>query len=225
MDQLQSATIEVLVNRQPGFTQDVRLTAVGFVSGREPITKSLGVKEVTVKSDARTAQLKLTANIDSETGVRQILVRGEATNNGQAVVEFSQPVALAVTQIPFVLSATPSKISLNVPPAGSTNVDEMELKVRVDRRGFTGELPLVLSGLPEGVRVDATNIAANAVELVMKFFATDKTPPTTNATVTIQAAAMFNDRLYRHKTGGIKVVVSPPATVEVAATNAVVTPK
>jgi hypothetical protein len=101
----------------------------------------------------------------------------------------------------------------------------MELKVRVDRRGFTGELPLVLSGLPAGVKVDGTNIAANSGELVMKFFATEKTPPITNATVTIQAAAMFNDRLYRHKAGGIKIVVSPPAAIEVVATNAVVVPK
>ncbi len=225
MDQLQSATIDVLVNRQAGFTQDVKITALGFVAGREPISKSLNVPELTSKGDARTAQLKLTANIDAEIGVRHVLVRGEALINGQAVVEFSQPVALAVTQIPFVLSATPSKISLNAPPAGSTNVDEMELKVKVDRRGFTGELPLVLTGLPVGVKVDGTNLAANAGELVIKFIATDKTPPTTNATVTIQAAAMFNDRLYRHKTGGIKVVVSPPAAIEVAATNVVLVPK
>jgi hypothetical protein len=203
----------------------VKVTAVGFVGGREAITKSLAVKELTVKGDARTAQLKLTANVDSEIGARQVLLRGEAVSDGQTVVEFSQPVAVGVTQIPFVLSATPAKISLNTPSAGSTNVDEVELKVRVERRGFTGELPLVLTGLPEGVRVEGTNIAANAGELVMKFIATDKTPSITNGSVTIQAAAMFNDRLYRHKTGGIKVVVSPPAAIEVASTNAVVVPK
>jgi len=168
--------------------------------------------------------LKLTANIDSEIGVRHVLVRGEATNNRQSVVEFSQPVAVGVTQIPFVLTATPAKISLNAPPAGSTNVDEMELKLKVERRGFTGELPLTLTGLPDGVKVEGTNVAANAGELVMKFIATEKTPAITNATVTIQASAMFNDRLYRHKTGGIKVVVAPPAALEIA-TNAVVTPK
>lgn len=225
MDQLQSANIDVAVNRAPGFTGDVKLTAVGFVSGREAITKSLAVKELTVKADARTAQLKLTATVDSEIGVRHVLVRGEAAHNGETVVEFSQPVAVGVTQIPFVLSATPSKISLNAPPAGTTNVDEMELKVAVNRRGFTGELPLVLSGLPKGVTVDATNIPANSSELVMKFLADAKTPSITNGSVTIEAAAMFNDRLYRHKTGGIKVVVSPPSTVEVASTNAVVAPK
>jgi hypothetical protein len=225
MDQLQSATIDVAVNRAPGFNGDVKLTAVGFVSGREAIARSLAVKELVVKGDARSAQLKLTAAIDSELGPRQVFVRGEATHQGQPMVEFSQPVAVTVTQIPFVLSATPAKISLNAPPAGSTNVDEVELKVAVNRRGFAGELPLVVKGLPDGVRVEGTNVPANAGELVMKFLASGKTPPTTNGSVTIEAAAMFNDRLYRHKTGGIKVVVSPPATTELAATNAAVAPK
>ena len=221
MDQLQSGTIDVFVNRRAGFTGDIKLTAVGFVNGRELITKSLDVKELTVKADARSAQLKFTAKVDSEIGTRAVLVRGEASDGGQPVVQFSQPVALTVAQIPFVLSATPAKLSLNAPPAGSTNVDEVELKVKVERRGFTGELPLVLTGLPDGVKVDGTNIAANAGELIIKFTATDKTPPTTNATVTIQAAAMFNDHFYRHKTGGIKVIVTPPAAVEVVTTNAV----
>ena len=220
MDQLQSANIDVAVNRAAGFTGDVKLTVVGFVGGREAITKSLAVKELTVKADARTAQLKLTANVDSEIGVRHVLVRGEAASSGETVVEFSQPVAVGVTPIPFVLSATPAKISLNAPPAGSTNVDEVELKVKVDRRGFAGELPLELVGLPKGVTVDTTNVPASSSELIMKFIATDRTPAATNGSITIQAAALFNDRLYRHKTGGIKVLVSTPPAMEVAATNA-----
>jgi uncharacterized protein YdeI (BOF family) len=225
MDQLQSANIDVAVNRAPGFTNDVKLSAVGFVSGREATSKSLNVRELAVKADARTAQLKLTANADSELGVRHLLVRGESTNNGQQVIEFSQPVAVGVAQIPFVLSATPAKISLNAPPAGSTNVDEVELKVAVNRRGFVGDLPLVVKGVPEGVRVEGTNVAANAGELVMKFLATEKAKATTNGSVTIEAAAMVNDRLYRHKTGTIKVVVAPPAVMEVATTNSIAPPK
>jgi hypothetical protein len=44
MDQLQSANIDAAINRQTGFTGDVKVTAVGFVGGREAITKSLAVK-------------------------------------------------------------------------------------------------------------------------------------------------------------------------------------
>lgn len=219
MDQLQSGTIDVLVNRQPRFTENVRLSAVGFSAGREPITKSLSVGELTVKADARTAQLKLTANVNSELGVRTVLLRGESTNNGRLVVEFSRPVAVGVSQIPFVLSAAPSRLTLNASRAGSTNYDETTLKVNVERRGFTGEIPLTIAGVPEGVRVTGTNIAANAGEATLTLVATETARPTTNATFTIHGVATFNDRIYRHKTGGVRLSISPPRA-EVAETNA-----
>jgi hypothetical protein len=222
MDQLKSGTLDVLVRRRPGFAGDIKLSAVGFSAGREAITKSFDVKEVTLKPDAASAQLKFTAKVDSELGTRAVLVRGEANDGGQTAVEFSQPVALTVLQIPFVLSA-PGKVSLNAPRAGSTNVDEAELKVRVDRRGFAGEIPLTLEGVPAGIRVSGTNISANAAEALLTFVATDKTQPRTNATVTIRGAAMHDDKLYRHKTT-VKLSVSPPA-IEIASTNSVVVPK
>jgi len=99
------------------------------------------------------------------------------------------------------------------------------LKVKVDRRGFAGEIPLTIEGVPTGVTVTGTNIAANAADAALTFVATDKAKPITNGTVTVQGAAMFNDRLYRHKTGAVKLIVSAPASIEVAATNAVPVPK
>jgi len=224
MDQLQSTAVDVFVNRRAGFTGDVKLSAVGFSLGRAPITKSLDVKEITVKNNEATAKLTFTAKVDSEVGTRAVLVRGEATDNGEAVVQFSQPLALSVAQIPFVLSAAPSKLALNAPRAGSTNVDDVALKVKVERRGFAGEIPLILNGLPDGVKVDGTNVAANAADTTLTFTATDKTPAVTNATVTIRGAAMHNDRLYRHQAGGIKLSISTPP-VEVASTNAAVVPR
>ena len=222
MDQLKSGTVDVLVHRRPGFNGDIKLSAVGFSAGREAITKSFDVKEVTLKPDAATAQLKFTAKVDSELGTRAVLVRGEASDGGQTAVEFSQPIALTVLQIPFVLSA-PGKVSLNAPRSGSTNVDEAELKVRVDRRAFPGEVPLTVEGVPAGIRVSGTNIPANTGEALLTFVATDKVQPMTNATVTIRGAAMHDDRLYRHKTT-VKLSVSP-AAIEIASTNAAVAPK
>ena len=220
MDQLKSGNVDVLINRRFGFAGDIKLSAIGFTVGREPITKSLDVKEVTVKSEARTAQLKFTAKVDSELGTRAVLIRGEANDEGQTVVEFSQPVALTVAQIPFVLSA-PGRVALNAPRPGSTNLDEAELKLKIDRRGFMGAIPLTLDGVPAGISVNGTNVPANAGEVTMTFFATDKTQPLTNGTFTIQGTAMHNDRLYRHKTGGIKISVSAPP-VELASTNATI---
>lgn len=224
MDQLQSATIDVFVNRRAGFTGDVKLSALGFSAGRAPIAKNLGVKDVTVKGGDSMAKLTFRAKVDSEIGTRPVLVRGEATDHGETVVQYSQPLAITVTQIPFVLSTASSKIALNAPRAGSTNVDEASLKVNVDRRGFAGEIPLTIDGLPMGVHVVGTNVAANAGDTTLTFSATDKTPPVTNATLTIRGVAMYNDRLYRHKTGGIKLSVSAP-TLEVASTNATVIPR
>jgi hypothetical protein len=221
MDQEQSGTIDVVVQRRPGFNEDIKLSAVGFTVGREPITKSFDARDVIVKSNDM-AKLTLKAKIDSEIGTRTILVRGEATNNGQSVVQFSQPVAVTIAQIPFVLSAAPAKVSLNAPRSGATSeVDEVSIKIKVDRRGFTGEVPLVLDGLPTGVTVDGTNIAANAAEGTLKFIASDKVVSGTNYSVTVKGTITHNDRIYRRSTGAIKLTISPPAALEVAATNAV----
>ena len=103
-------------------------------------------------------------------------------------------------------------------------MDEVVLKVKVDRRGFTGEIPLTIDGALPGVTIEGTNIAANAAEAAVKFLATDKTAPLTNASFTVRGAAMHNDRLYRHKTGAITLTVAPPP-VEVTSTNAAVVPK
>jgi hypothetical protein len=224
MDQLQSVTVDALISRRPGFTGDVKLSASGFTVGREPITKSLEVKELAVKADARTAQLKLTAKVDSELGTRAIWFRGEATENGQTVVQFSQPVALTIAQIPFVLSATPAKLSLKVPGAGETNAEGVTVKVNVERRNFPGAIPLVIEGLPAGVQVSGTNIPMGLAEAALVFTATGKAEAGTNYTVVVQGAALHNDRLYRHKTGGVKLTLAMPST-EIVTTNGAVGPK
>ena len=94
------------------------------------------------------------------------------------------------------------------------------------RNGSNSKCPRVtIDGLPAGVRVEGTNLAANAAEAVVKFATTEKTEPVTGAKLTVRGAAIFNDRIYRHSAGGITLTISPPAAIEVAATNAVVVPK
>jgi hypothetical protein len=224
MDQLGSGNIDVLINRRPGFAGDVKLSAIGFSAGRAPITKSLDAKEVTVKGDASTGRLKLTARVDSELGTRHVLVRGEATEGGEKSVQFSRPVAVTVTQIPFVLSTSTAKLGLNLLPPGATNSDQVEVKVRADRRGFTNEIPLAWDGLPAGVNLEGAAIPANTSELVVKIAATEKAKPGTNIALTVQGTATHKDRIYRHKPGPIQLTISPPEMVELA-TNAVVSPK
>jgi hypothetical protein len=224
MDQLQASAVEVFVHRRPGFNGEIKLSAVGFSAGREPITKSLDVKEVTLKTNETTAKIPLVAKVDAEVATRPVFVRAEAMEAGEKVVQFTQPMSITVAQIPFVLSAAPAKLTLNAPRAGSTNIDEVLLKVKADRRGFTGEIPLTIDGLLTGVQVEGTNIPANAAEATVRILATAKTPPLTNVSFTIQGAAMDKDRLYRHKTGAVRLSVVPPA-MELASTNAAVLPK
>jgi hypothetical protein len=224
MDQLKSGNIDVLVNRRPGFNGEVKLSAIGFSLGRAAITKSFDAKEVTVKGDASTGQLKLTARVDSELGTRHVLVRGEATDGGEKSVQFSHPVAVTVAQIPFVLSTSTAKLTLNMLPPGATNFDQVEVKVRADRRNFTDAIPLAWEGVPEGVNLEGTNMPANVSELVVKIAATEKVKPGTNILLSVQGTATFKDRIYRHKPGAIQLTISPPEMVELA-TNTVTSPK
>lgn len=224
MDQLTSGYIDVLVHRRPGFAGEVKLTALGFSAGRAAITKSLDVREVTVKGDASTGRIKLTARVDSELGTRHILVRGEATEGSEKSVQFSRPVAVTVTQIPFVLSTSTTRLALNLLPPGATNFDQVEVKVRADRRGFTNEIPLVWEGVPAGLNLEGTTIPANTSELVVKIGATEKARPGTNMALIVQGTVTHNDRVYRHKPGPVQLTISPPEMVEIA-TNSVVSPK
>jgi len=225
VDQLKAGNIDVLVNRRPGFTGDVKLSALGFSAGRAAITKSFDVKEVTAKADAATAQLKFTPKSDSELGTRYVLVRGEANHNGQSVVEFSQPIAVTVSQIPFVLSTSSTNITLVAPAPGATNFDQVEVKVRADRRKFTNEIELTWEGVPAGVKLEGTNLVANTNELVVKLSATEKTKSATNITLRVRGMALHNDRIYRHSPKSIRLTIAPPEMIDVAVTNAVAAPK
>ncbi|HEY2951601.1 MAG TPA: PPC domain-containing protein, partial [Verrucomicrobiae bacterium] len=65
VEQNQSATIEVMVQRRDGFTGDVKLSAEGFSAGREAITKSFEVGEITVKGSESIGKLTFKAKLDS----------------------------------------------------------------------------------------------------------------------------------------------------------------
>src|SRR5205085_4305602 len=104
-----------------------------------------------------------------------------------------------------------------------TNQDEAVLKVKVDRRNFTGEIPLTFEKLPAGVTLSDTNVPAGAGELAITISANEKAAAGTNYAFTIQGVAMSNDRLYRHKTGPIKLSLAV-SVVEIA-TNGASVPK
>lgn len=215
VDQDQTNVIEVLATRRAGFTNDIKLSLEGFSAGREPITKSLDVKEVVLKTNELSAKLSVKARLDSELGTRPVIVRAEATHDGLTSVIYTRPVPLTVTQIPFVLTTSSPKYSV------ATGA-ETKLTIKAERRaGFTGEIALTFEDLPKGVQVEPAKITKGAGDAALKIIASTNAVLGTNFSFTILGAGLHNDRNFMHRTGALKLAVTPPAPETALATNAV----
>lgn len=224
LEQNQTATVEVFAQRREGFTGDIKLVAEGFNAGREALSKSFNGGEATIKASDSVGKIALTAKLDSEVGVRTILVRGESVVAGQPVFTYTQPMPVSVTQYPLILSSTLTRLSVAVLPAGTTSAaGEAETKIKVERRGgFAGDVALSIEGLPAGIKSELGNLPAALAETTLKLNSTDKAALGTNFNFTVVGTAVFNDRTYKTRTGKIALSVTVPEQVEVAsvATNA-----
>jgi len=224
IEQNQAGRIEVLANRKEGFTGDIKLAAEGFSAGKDPITKSFDVRETTVKGNETTTNVKLTAKIDAEVGTRTVVIRGEATVDGKLVTEYSRPLPVTVTEVPFVISSTLSRLNVTALPTNSQSAArQTETTVKLSRRaGFTNEVNLTLEGLPTGIETTLDKIPASGAETTLKLTATEKTPPGTN-TLVIVASGLHNDRNYKHRSGAISLIVNAPEPSETNAPPAAAT--
>jgi hypothetical protein len=193
----------------------------GFSLGREPITKSFDVKPVTVKGAESAAKFTLRAKNDSEIGTRYVFARAEWVVNGETNTQISAPVPVTVNRIPFVLAVVTPKAFLVTPRAGSTSaVEEVTVKISAARRGFNGEIPLTLEGMPEGVTVADAKVPAGAGEAAIRLKPTAKARPGTNYSFKALGVVTHNDRIYRQRSGSVKVFIEAPATEIAANTNA-----
>jgi hypothetical protein len=222
-EQNQAGTVEVFAQRRESFTGDIKLVAEGFDAARDPLSKNFEGGEGIIKANESVGKITLTPKLASEVGVRTVVVRAEAMADGRQVVTYTQPLPVAVTQYPLILSSTLPRLSLTVlPPGTESSAGEAETKIRVERRaGFNGDVELSLEGLPEGVKSEVPKIPAGVGEVALKLFATDKAKLGTNFNLKIVGTAVFNDRNYKTKTGNIGLTIALPEGVELAATNAV----
>jgi hypothetical protein len=212
LEQNEVARIEVMAQRKEGFTGDIKLTAEGFSAGREPITKSFTMSDGLLNGSQNTGRVKLQARLDSEVGTRTIVIKGESGN----VVQYSRPIPITVSQVPFVASATLTRLSASAQSAAS----EAATTVKLERRaGFTNEVQLAVEGLPAGIVSTLDNISATGTESALKLVATEKAPAGTNS-LTIVATGMHNDRNYKHRSVPITLIISAPEMVD---TNIVAT--
>ena len=224
VEQNEAARIEVLGQRKEGFTGDIKLTAEGFSAGREPITKSFDVREATLKAAESVTNIKLTAKVDAEVGTRTVIIKGEATVGGQLVTEYSRPLPITVTEIPFVVSSTLSRLNVTALPTNSPSAArQTETTIKLGRRaGFTNEVSLAIEGLPAGIDTTLEKIAANGSETTFKLAATEKAPPGTNSLI-IVASGLHNDRNYKHRSGAISLIINAPDSGETNAPAAAAT--
>lgn len=220
LEQDQNANVEVVVQRQPGFTGEIKLTADGFSAGRDPITKSFEVQPASLKGGEFQSTIKLKAKLDSEVGTRPVLIKGEASIDGQTVTQYTSTLPMTVQEVPFVLSTTLKRLSVTaLPSASQSAAREAVFLVKVGRRmGFTNEIALTMEGVPDGITAVIEKIPANGGESPVKLVASEKAPVGKEFTLQIQGIGQFNDRNYKQRVGEIKLTVNPPEDTATVAT-------
>jgi len=219
VEQNRPATVVATVQRRSDFEGEIKLSVDGFSAANEPITKSVEVQPVTLKTNATRAEFKLVAKLDGEIGARPIYVKAESSANGGIVEQYTRLMDFTISQFPFVLSTSLPRLGVTalLPGQARSAAAEAQFSVKVERRGlFTDDVMLSIEGLPEGIVASSTNLLRGLSEAEFKFTATDKAKPTTN-TVVIVGVANVNGREFRQPASGIQLIVSAPAVSETAA--------
>jgi len=211
-DQNQSATIQVRAQRMNGFTNDIELSAEGYSTDREPISKNFDIPSVTIKGEQSRGKLTLNAKSAAETGTRTIVIKGTAVVSGQTNVQYTQTIPLTINPIPFSLDSSLPRLSVTaLPPGAKSAAGEAVFSIKAGRRaGFTGEITLSIEGLPEGIVASFDKIPANQDEAAVKITATGKAPVGKELSFTFLGTGMFKDRNYKYRTPAIKLSVTAP---------------
>ncbi len=213
MEQNQSTSIEVQVRRYNSFLGDIQVSAEGFSSGKEPLARNVDSQPVTLKGADTRVTMKLKAKLDSETGSRLILFKGEAKVDGRSVTQYSRAFPLTIDPVPFTLANSLPRLAVTAfPPEKKSAASEAEFSVKANRRGWvTDEISLAVEGLPEGLAINSTNIARSASEAGFKIVATDKAPAGKEVSLTVVGTANINGRNYQFRGSPIVVTINAPA--------------
>jgi hypothetical protein len=210
-DQDQSATIEVRVQRSQGFTNDIELTAEGYSTDREPISKNVDVPAVVLKGDQTRAKINLNAKAGAEIGTRTIVVKGTATN-GPSNPQYTPTLPLTIKPIPFTLASSLPRLAVTaLAPDVKSAAGEAVFSIKADRRqGFNGEIALTVEGLPDGIISTFEKMGTNQSEATIKLIAATNAPVGKEVSFTFLGTGLFNDRNFKHRTAPIKLSVNAP---------------
>jgi hypothetical protein len=223
VEQNTSVVLDVAVARAPGFTNEVKVLADGPGGVNIPV--------LTLPPGQSRGQLQLNAAFNAGTGTRPVAIRAEASVDGQNLVQSAPRFAdLTVQGIPLyataMLPGSPFfrtdavKLSAVALPTNSASAaNRTEFVVKVERRGFDGEVSLALEGVPVGVIATVQPVAAKAKETTVQLLVTEKAEAGKEHKIAVTAAYMHNDRTWRQKTTPVSLTIAAPP-VETASTNA-----
>jgi len=216
IEQNQSGTIEVVVNRKQGFNGEIKITPEGFSIGRDPIGKSFDFQPLTIKAGENHGSLSLKTKLDSEIATRTVVCRGESEVGGQLMATYSSAIPIGTTSVPFVLSTSLKKLVVTAIPSGSSSAAaEGVFLAKAERRdGFEGEIELKLEGVPEGVTATVVNIPAKANEIPVKLVASEKGPVGKDFQLTLTGTGTHKDRIYRFKPAAVTLTINAPEPAE-----------
>jgi hypothetical protein len=218
LEQDQSVNIDALIERRDGFNGDVKVSLEGFSAGREPATRSFDYQPVTIKANESRGSISMKAKLDSEIGARMMVLRGDATVNGQPVTQYSAPFPVQTSEIPFMLTTTLKRLVVTaVPPGSQSSANEAVFQVKANRRaGFKGEITLQLEGVPDGISATVDKIGESNGEATVKLLASDKVAPTTKEIeLKLTGVAVFKDKTYRFKPPAIALQINAPEPAEI----------
>lgn len=218
VEQNQSTSMEVAVNRKNGFAGEIKLSLDGLN------LKNIETPVVSNKAADPRSTLNIKAKTDADAGPREVFIKGEAVVDGVTMIQFSRPLPFNVLEFPFVLVNSLPRLTLTPVPAGTKSAAaEAEFSVKVTRKGlFTEDINLALEGVPEGVVATKTNITHNVTEVFYKLTATDKAKINTTNTITVVGTSTVNGRNLSQKAPSITLFINAPA--EMLATNTVNAP-
>lgn len=216
LEQNSSTQLDVSVLRSPGFLGEIKVIPEEL--------PGLSIGTITLPPGQSRGKVPVSAAFNCELSTRSLLFRGEASADGQPVVQHaSAPIPVTVTGVPFYITAmlpgspffrtdavklSAAALPTNTPSAASTS----EFVVKVERRNFTNDIQILLEGLPEGVIATTTHLVGAAKEATIRLQVTDKTVAGTNYTFQVIGTAPFGDRTFRQRTVPVTLAVNARET-------------
>jgi hypothetical protein len=226
VEQNGTTMLDVAVTRAAGFEGEIKVVGEG--------PGGVSLPALVLPAGKSRGQLTVQAAYNAATGTRPMLVRAEANVEGQTLVQAAprlvdltvQPIPLFATAMlpgsPFFRTDAVRLSAVALPTNSTSAANRTEFVVKVERRGFDGEVELALEGVPKGVVATVHKLAAKANEATIQLLVTEQAETGKDHSLRVATVAQHQDRVWRQKTQPITLTLLAPAveTAALAPTNA-----